>query len=143
MQIRRFNWHSTIIAVSCVILLEAMKRGNARFLPKYPLPVEVVSFQPAHKQLFLIVICILVTWGFNLHDRWHLKTMQDYPVVRGLAPFEVPPMQHLLQIIPHAIIIALIIYAISISMGKTFASNVPLIPCLLNRTDTEWMPIRN
>ena len=60
------------------------------------------------------MICILVTWGFNLHDRWHLKTMQDYPVVRGLAPFEVPPMQHLLQIIPHAIIIALIIYAISL-----------------------------
>lgn len=69
--------------------------------------------------------------------------MQDYPVVHGLAPFEVPPMQHLLQIIPHAIIISIIIYAISISMGKTFASNVPFLSLLLDRMDTESMPIKN
>ena len=39
--IKHFNWYATIVGVSCMILLYLMKLANAKFLSKFPLPVEV------------------------------------------------------------------------------------------------------
>lgn len=50
--------------------------------------------------------------------------MQDYPVVRGLAPISIPSMKYLSHTIPQGIMIGLVCYAITISMGKTFSAKV-------------------
>lgn len=95
-----------------MLLLYAMKQLNTHYLPSHPLPVE----------LFLIVLSIILMWAFDLHNRWHLHYMGDYPLVNGLAPLSSPSMQHLHRIVPQGIVIGLICYAITISMGKTFAT---------------------
>ena len=69
----QFNWWAFLLGGSATVLLYIMKQLNKKYLPKKPLPVE----------LFLLIVVILVMWLFDLKNRWQLKYLGDYDIVRG------------------------------------------------------------
>lgn len=69
----KFNWWAFLLGACATIILYMMKQMNKKYLPKTPLPVE----------LFLLIIVILAMWIFDLKNRWNLKSLGDYEIVRG------------------------------------------------------------
>lgn len=109
--IQNYNWYAFIIGITSSILLYVGKELNKKYCPKVPLPLE----------LFLVVLFVFLNWGFNLKAKWNIKIIGDYEVVKGFPPFSHPAPKYLLQLIPGAIIIAIICFSTDISLGKSFA----------------------
>ena len=106
-----FNWWAFLLGASATVVLYAMKVLNKKYLPKKPLPVE----------LFLLILCIVIMWVFDLKHRWNLNYLGDYDIVRGMPPVIIPDMKNLGTIIPGAVMICIVGYAITVSLGKIFA----------------------
>ena len=75
----------------------------------------------------MIILYILLVWGFDLHNQWNLPYMGDYTLEKGFPPFTVPSFKYLDRLIPQGIMIALIAFVITISAGKTFSRKVSMM----------------
>lgn len=119
------------------------KEGNKRYLPKQPLPVEVIVFCCSNVQLLLIIIYVSLSWGFDLQHRWKLKIVGDQPLVKGFPPFTIPSFKYLDHLLPQGILIAIIAFIISLSAAKTFSRKVYVSVISLCRMDTKSILVRN
>ncbi|KAL7699553.1 sulfate transporter-like protein [Lotmaria passim] len=57
-------------------------------------------------QLIVVVVSILITWGFRLDKRWDMAIVKDIPASLSLPHF--PPMKNLIQLGPYTLTITVI-----------------------------------
>ena len=67
------------------------------------------------------MIYILVMWIFDLKHRWNLKYLGDYDIKPGLPSITIPDMKNIPQLLPGAIMICVVGYVITVSLGKIFS----------------------
>ncbi|KAJ8360947.1 hypothetical protein SKAU_G00174720 [Synaphobranchus kaupii] len=96
--------------VSLVVLIVA-KELNSRCSHKLPVPIPV--------ELITIVLATLVSYYAGLHSNSEVDVVGDIP--SGLKPPIAPDISILWEVIGDAFALAVVGYAISISLGKTFA----------------------
>ncbi|XP_030634298.1 solute carrier family 26 member 6, like 1, partial [Chanos chanos] len=99
-----------VSAVSLLVLIVA-KELNNRFRHKLPLPVPV--------ELITIVVATLVSYYANLNSTYEVSVVGEIP--SGLSPPGLPDVSIFEKVIVDAFALAIVGYAISISLGKTFA----------------------
>uniref|UniRef100_A0A3B4UU52 Solute carrier family 26 member 6, like 1 n=1 Tax=Seriola dumerili TaxID=41447 RepID=A0A3B4UU52_SERDU len=99
-----------VSAVSMVFLIAA-KELNSFLSPKLPVPVPV--------ELITIVAVTLISNYAHLNRNYTISVVGEIPC--GLSPPSVPDMSIFGEVIGDAFALAIVGYAISISLGKTFA----------------------
>ncbi|XP_074523313.1 solute carrier family 26 member 6, like 1 [Halichoeres trimaculatus] len=99
-----------VSAVSMVFLIAA-KQLNSYLGPKLPVPVPV--------ELITIVAGTLISSYANLNINYTVPVVGEIP--SGLRPPSVPDVSLFGEVIGDAFALAIVGYAISISLGKTFA----------------------
>ena len=106
------NVCALVTALICLLVLIVLKEViNERFRVhmKVPIPAE----------LLVVIVATLISHYCHLHDSYGLKIVG--PIPAGLPPPRVPPMINATTYIGDAVIIAVISFAISISMAKLMA----------------------
>uniref|UniRef100_A0A3B3BIA4 Solute carrier family 26 member 6, like 1 n=2 Tax=Oryzias melastigma TaxID=30732 RepID=A0A3B3BIA4_ORYME len=105
--------HLPTLVVSAVTmaLLIAAKELNGFFSSKLPVPVPV--------ELLTIIAGTLISSYANLQNNYSVKVVGEIP--SGLEPPSVPSVSLFGEVIGDAFALAVVGYAISISLGKTFA----------------------
>ncbi|KAK8790057.1 hypothetical protein WA158_006837 [Blastocystis sp. Blastoise] len=109
--IARYNWCQFILGITATILLWCMKEANKKWCPKVPIPTE----------LFLVIIYIAISWGFDLKGNYNIKYLGDYDIPTGLPPFSVPDFTHFVELIPGAIVVTVVGFVVTFSLSKIFA----------------------
>uniref|UniRef100_A0A665SW06 Solute carrier family 26 member 6, like n=1 Tax=Echeneis naucrates TaxID=173247 RepID=A0A665SW06_ECHNA len=99
-----------VSAVSMVFLVAA-KELNSFLSPKLPVPIPV--------ELITIVAVTLISNYAHLNSNYTISVVGEIPC--GLSPPEVPDVTIFGEVIGDAFALAIVGYAISISLGKTFA----------------------
>ncbi|XP_039971449.1 solute carrier family 26 member 6, like [Xiphias gladius] len=99
-----------VSAVSMVFLIAA-KELNSFLSPKLPVPVPV--------ELITIVAGTLISSYAHLNSNYTISVVGEIP--SGLSPPSVPDVSICGEVIGDAFALAIVGYAISISLGKTFA----------------------
>ncbi|KAM9859343.1 solute carrier family 26 member 6, like 1 [Aulostomus maculatus] len=105
--------HLPTLAVSAVsmVFLLAAKELNSFLSPKLPVPIPV--------ELITIVAATLISNYAHLNSNYTVPVVGEIP--SGLISPRVPEMSIFGEVIGDAFALALVAYAISISLGKTFA----------------------
>ena len=109
--IAQFNWYAFAIGVISSVLLYAGKQLNKKYCPTTPIPLE----------LGIVILFILLTYFCDLKEKWHIKIIGDYDVVKGFPPFSIPLPTHTLRILPGSLMISIICFSTQVSLGKSFA----------------------
>ncbi|XP_042363748.1 solute carrier family 26 member 6, like [Plectropomus leopardus] len=99
-----------VSAVSMVFLIAA-KELNSFLSPKLPVPIPV--------ELITIVAGTLISTYTHLNSNYTISVVGEIP--SGLSPPSVPDVSLFGEVIGDAFALAMVGYAISISLGKTFA----------------------
>nr|XP_061788159.1 solute carrier family 26 member 6, like [Nerophis lumbriciformis] len=105
--------HLPTLAVSAVsmVFLIAAKELNSFLSPKLPVPIPV--------ELITIVAATLISNYGHLNSNYTVPVVGEIP--NGLSAPRVPDVSLFSEVIGDAFALALVAYAISISLGKTFA----------------------
>ncbi|XP_023270017.1 solute carrier family 26 member 6-like isoform X1 [Seriola lalandi dorsalis] len=105
--------HLPTVVVSAVsmVFLVAAKELNSFLSPKLPVPVPV--------ELITIVAVTLISNYAHLNSNYTISVVGEIPC--GLSPPSVPDVSIFGEVIGDAFALAIVGYAISISLGKTFA----------------------
>uniref|UniRef100_A0A8B9L4G5 Solute carrier family 26 member 6 n=1 Tax=Astyanax mexicanus TaxID=7994 RepID=A0A8B9L4G5_ASTMX len=99
-----------ISSVSITVLIVA-KELNNRFRKKLPVPIPV--------ELIVIVVGTLISYYTHLNKNYEISVVGEIP--SGLQPPTVPQTSVFSEVVVDAFALAIVGYAISISLGKTFA----------------------
>ncbi|OXB51191.1 hypothetical protein ASZ78_010651, partial [Callipepla squamata] len=78
-----------------------------------PIPIELITLSPQ------IIISTGISYGVNLNSKFGISVVGDIP--SGLKPPVVPNVNYFGQVVGNAFAIAVVGYAICISLGKIFA----------------------
>ena len=105
-----------LLDLALLVILPAVAGVGLRLLTKKKLPAW-----GGHIPSLCV---ILLVWGFDLHDRWHIKYMGDNVLDKGFPPISMPSFKYLGKLIPQGIVISIIAFVITISAGKTFSRKV-------------------
>uniref|UniRef100_UPI003AADF917 solute carrier family 26 member 6, like 1 n=1 Tax=Centroberyx gerrardi TaxID=166262 RepID=UPI003AADF917 len=107
------NTHPPTLVVSAVsmVFLVAAKELNSFLSPKLPVPIPV--------ELITIVAATLISSYAHLNSNYTISVVGEIP--SGLSPPSVPNVSLFGEVIGDAFALAIVGYAISISLGKTFA----------------------
>uniref|UniRef100_A0AAY4AAX9 STAS domain-containing protein n=1 Tax=Denticeps clupeoides TaxID=299321 RepID=A0AAY4AAX9_9TELE len=100
----------TVSSVSIIVLIAA-KEINAAFGKKLPVPIPV--------ELLTIVVGTLISYYITLHSSYNISVVGEIP--SGLTMPSIPDRKIFGDVIKDAFALAVVGYAISISLGKTFA----------------------
>ncbi|KAI4892770.1 hypothetical protein NFI96_032323 [Prochilodus magdalenae] len=100
-----------LASVVSIIVLIAAKELNARFRKKLPVPIPV--------ELIVIVLGTLLSFYTHLNETFEISVVGEIP--SGLQPPTVPNTSLFAEVVVDAFALAIVGYAISISLGKTFA----------------------
>uniref|UniRef100_A0A8V5HJ60 Uncharacterized protein n=1 Tax=Melopsittacus undulatus TaxID=13146 RepID=A0A8V5HJ60_MELUD len=84
---------------------------NHKFASKLPMPIPI--------ELITIIISTGISYGVNLNAKFGISVVGDIP--SGLKPPVVPNVSYFGQVVGNAFAIAVVGYAICISLGKIFA----------------------
>ncbi|KAK2915104.1 solute carrier family 26 member 6, like 1 isoform X2 [Channa argus] len=105
--------HIPTLVVSAVsmLFLIATKELNAFLSPKLPVPIPV--------ELITIVTGTLISNHAQLNSNYSVSVVGEIP--RGLSPPKLPDVSLFGEVIGDAFALAIVGYAICISLGKTFA----------------------
>ncbi|KAK0422536.1 hypothetical protein QR680_007629 [Steinernema hermaphroditum] len=111
-QLPSFNWVDVVISAITIILLVSSKvflKPGCLGIPKMPVPTEFIS----------IVVVTVISWAINLEKRFGVVVVGTIPT--GF-PTPKPPMVSLFfDIIVDSISIAIVIFGVTYSVGKSFA----------------------
>uniref|UniRef100_A0A667XQD2 Solute carrier family 26 member 6, like 1 n=1 Tax=Myripristis murdjan TaxID=586833 RepID=A0A667XQD2_9TELE len=107
------NTHLPTLVVSTVsmVFLIAAKELNSFLSPKLPVPIPV--------ELITIVAATLISSYASLNNNYTISVVGEIP--SGLSPPKIPDVSLFGEVIGDAFALAIVGYAISISLGKTFA----------------------
>uniref|UniRef100_A0AAR2K0P0 STAS domain-containing protein n=1 Tax=Pygocentrus nattereri TaxID=42514 RepID=A0AAR2K0P0_PYGNA len=99
-----------LLVVSIIVLITA-KELNNRFSKKLPVPIPV--------ELIVIVVGTLISFYTHLNETFEISVVGEIP--SGLQPPTLPNTSYFSEVVVDAFALAVVGYAISISLGKTFA----------------------
>ncbi|KAM9785987.1 solute carrier family 26 member 6-like [Neosynchiropus ocellatus] len=99
-----------VVSVLSLTVLIVVKELSACYAHKLPMPIPI--------ELFMIVIGTMITHFSGLADSHDIDVVGEIP--SGLMPPRAPDLSLFSEVIGDAIALAIVCYAISISLGKTF-----------------------
>ncbi|KAM8830292.1 solute carrier family 26 member 6-like [Synchiropus picturatus] len=99
-----------VVSVLSLTVLIAVKELSACYAHKLPMPIPI--------ELFVIVVATIITHFGGLADTYDIDVVGEIP--SGLKPPRAPDMSLFSEVIGDAIALAIVCYAINISLGKTF-----------------------
>ncbi|XP_030623646.1 solute carrier family 26 member 6 [Chanos chanos] len=100
-----------IVSVVSLAVLIIVKELNSIYSKKLPLPIPI--------ELFVIIAGTLISHYANLNEFHAVEVVGEIP--SGLLPPQVPDLSFFPSVIGDAFAVAIVGYAINISLGKTFA----------------------
>ncbi|XP_066520918.1 solute carrier family 26 member 6, like 1 [Hoplias malabaricus] len=107
------NTHLPTVLVSgvSIIVLITAKELNNKFRKKLPVPIPV--------ELIVIVVGTVISYYTHLNETYNISIVGEIP--SGLQPPTLPNTNIFGEVVVDAFALAIVGYAISISLGKTFA----------------------
>uniref|UniRef100_A0A8D2NK14 STAS domain-containing protein n=1 Tax=Zonotrichia albicollis TaxID=44394 RepID=A0A8D2NK14_ZONAL len=124
------NVGTLVTAIIAIVVILIVKELNHKFAAKLPMPIPI--------ELITIIVSTGISYGVNLKEKFGISVVGNIP--SGLKPPVVPNMSYFGQVAGNAFAIAVVGYAICISLGKIFAlkhgykvdsNQWGLTPCLL------------
>ncbi|KFQ77532.1 Solute carrier family 26 member 6, partial [Phaethon lepturus] len=110
-KLRETNVGTLVTAIIAMLVIFIVKEFNHEFADKLPMPIPI--------ELITIVISTGISYGVNLNAKFGISVVGNIP--SGLKPPVVPNISYFGQVVGNAFAIAVVGYAICISLGKIFA----------------------
>ncbi|NXE51208.1 S26A6 protein, partial [Casuarius casuarius] len=105
------NVGTLVTAIIAMVAIYIVKELNHKFSAKLPMPIPI--------ELITIIISTGISYGVNLNSKFGVSVVGDIP--SGLKPPMGPNVNYFGQVAGNAFAIAVVGYAICISLGKIFA----------------------
>ncbi|NXW42478.1 S26A6 protein, partial [Nyctiprogne leucopyga] len=105
------NVGTLVTAIIAMVAIYIVKELNHKFAKKLPMPIPI--------ELITIIISTGISYGVNLNAKFGISVVGNIP--SGLKPPVVPNASYFGQVVGNAFAIAVVGYAICISLGKIFA----------------------
>uniref|UniRef100_A0A8C0VKA4 Solute carrier family 26 member 6 n=1 Tax=Cyanistes caeruleus TaxID=156563 RepID=A0A8C0VKA4_CYACU len=105
------NVGTLVTAIIAMVAILIVKELNHKFAAKLPMPIPI--------ELITIIVSTGISYGVNLNDKFGISVVGNIP--SGLKPPVVPNFSYFGQVAGNAFAIAVVGYAICISLGKIFA----------------------
>ncbi|NWH18362.1 S26A6 protein, partial [Grus americana] len=105
------NVGTLVTAIVAMVAIFIVKELNHKFAAKLPMPIPI--------ELITIIISTGISYGVNLNAKFGISVVGNIP--SGLKPPVVPNVSYFGQVVGNAFAIAVVGYAICISLGKIFA----------------------
>ncbi|KAM9655775.1 solute carrier family 26 member 6 isoform 2-T2 [Morphnus guianensis] len=105
------NVGTLVTAIIAMVAIFAVKEFNHMFATKLPMPIPI--------ELITIIVSTGISYGVNLNAKFGISVVGHIP--SGLKPPVVPNVSYFGQVVGNAFAIAVVGYAICISLGKIFA----------------------
>ncbi|XP_014798664.1 PREDICTED: solute carrier family 26 member 6 [Calidris pugnax] len=105
------NVGTLVTAIIAMVVIFIVKELNHKFAAKLPMPIPI--------ELITIIVSTGISYGVNLHAKFGVSVVGNIP--SGLKPPVVPNFSYFGQVAGNAFAIAVVGYAICISLGKIFA----------------------
>ncbi|NWX93143.1 S26A6 protein, partial [Nothoprocta pentlandii] len=105
------NVGTLVTAIIAMVAIFIVKELNHKFSTKLPMPIPI--------ELITIIISTGISYGVNLNSKFGISVVGDIP--SGLKPPVAPNARYFGQVVGNAFAIAVVGYAICISLGKIFA----------------------
>uniref|UniRef100_A0A8C5TMM8 Solute carrier family 26 member 6 n=1 Tax=Malurus cyaneus samueli TaxID=2593467 RepID=A0A8C5TMM8_9PASS len=105
------NVGTLVTAIIAMVAILIVKELNHKFAAKLPMPIPI--------ELITIIVSTGISYGANLNDKFGISVVGNIP--SGLKPPVAPNVSYFGQVVGNAFAIAVVGYAICISLGKIFA----------------------
>ncbi|NXG11953.1 S26A6 protein, partial [Sakesphorus luctuosus] len=105
------NVGTLVTSIIAMVAILIVKELNHKFAAKLPMPIPI--------ELVTIIVSTGISYGVNLNDKFGISIVGNIP--SGLKPPVVPKFSYFGQVAGNAFAIAVVGYAICISLGKIFA----------------------
>ncbi|NXF34113.1 S26A6 protein, partial [Nyctibius bracteatus] len=105
------NVGTLVTAIIAMVAIFIVKELNHKLAAKLPMPIPI--------ELITIIISTGISYGVNLNAKFGISVVGNIP--SGLKPPVVPNVSYFGQVVGNAFAIAVVGYAICISLGKIFA----------------------
>ncbi|NWS74706.1 S26A6 protein, partial [Crotophaga sulcirostris] len=105
------NVGTLVTAIIAMVAIFIVKELNHKFGAKLPMPIPI--------ELITIIISTGISYGVNLNAKFGISVVGNIP--SGLKPPVAPNVSYFGQVVGNAFAIAVVGYAICISLGKIFA----------------------
>ncbi|NWW20253.1 S26A6 protein, partial [Falcunculus frontatus] len=105
------NVGTLVTAIIAMVAILIVKELNHKFGAKLPMPIPI--------ELITIIVSTGISYGVNLNDKFGISVVGNIP--SGLKPPVAPNISYFGQVVGNAFAIAVVGYAICISLGKIFA----------------------
>ncbi|NXT76093.1 S26A6 protein, partial [Zapornia atra] len=105
------NVGTLVTAIIAMVAILIVKELNHKFAAKLPMPIPI--------ELITIIVSTGISYGVNLNAKFGISVVGNIP--SGLKPPVVPNFSYFGQVVGNAFAIAVVGYAICISLGKIFA----------------------
>ncbi|KAG9483450.1 hypothetical protein GDO78_009392, partial [Eleutherodactylus coqui] len=106
------NIGTLVTSIVAIIVLLLMKFLNEKFASKLVIPIPI--------ELIMLIVSTGISYGVGLYNKFGIESVGHIPV--GLKVPMLPDFSLLADIVGNAFTIAVVGYAITISLGKVFAS---------------------
>ncbi|NWI87452.1 S26A6 protein, partial [Pitta sordida] len=100
-----------VTAIIAMVVIFIVKELNHKFSAKLPMPIPI--------ELITIIVSTGISYGVNLNDKFNIPVVGDIP--SGLKAPVPPNVSYFGKVAGNAFAIAVVGYAICISLGKIFA----------------------
>ena len=116
------NWVALTLGSSAIALLLLIRGPLKKVLQSLSLPPSLISSATKSGPLWVVLLSLLLSWYFELNQLYQLAIIGEIP--QGLPTFSLPTFDWPLyqQLSTAALLIALIGYLESVSVGKALAS---------------------
>ncbi|CAJ0962348.1 unnamed protein product, partial [Ranitomeya imitator] len=111
-ELQKTNIGSLVTSIIAIVVLLLMKFLNEKFTSKLLIPVPI--------ELIMLIVSTGISYAVGLHNKFGIENVGHIPV--GLKIPMLPDFSLLGDIVGNAFTIAVVGYAITISLGKVFAS---------------------
>ncbi|NXF02122.1 S26A6 protein, partial [Smithornis capensis] len=105
------NVGTLVTAIIAMVVIFIVKELNHKFAAKLPMPIPI--------ELITIIVSTGISYGVNLNDKFGISVVGNIP--SGLKPPVPPNVSYFGKVAGNAFAIAVVGYAICISLGKIFA----------------------
>ncbi|NWY47402.1 S26A6 protein, partial [Sylvia atricapilla] len=105
------NVGTLVTSIIAMVVILIVKELNHKFAAKLPMPIPI--------ELITIIVSTGISYGVNLNDKFGISVVGNIP--SGLKPPVPPNVSYFGKVVGNAFAIAVVGYAICISLGKIFA----------------------
>ncbi|KAM5237404.1 pendrin [Ctenodactylus gundi] len=106
------NLADFIAGLLTIIVCMAVKELNDRFKHKIPVPIPI--------EVIVTIIATAISYGANLEKNYNAGIVKSIP--RGFLPPILPPVSWFSEMMTTSFSIAVVAYAIAVSVGKVYAT---------------------